>query len=196
MTAPARAATIRLRFGLSLALLAIGCTAAHTKPPIAASAPIAVRTPAALADARLGPIRAYIKSAWHRHERTHRDLAKAAYDPKVPHREGEPWPVYFPADEDRARIEATLATEMAPSDHDRIVLRPLSKDAPPGLLYLPRPYVVPGGRFNEMYGWDSYFIVLGLPTESKTSSFRSSSKSSKRVERSSRNTMSSTAHLR
>ncbi len=34
--------------------------------------------------------------------------------------------------------------------------------AEPGLLYLPNPYVVPGGRFNEMYGWDSYFIVLGL----------------------------------
>ena len=31
----------------------------------------------------------------------------------------------------------------------------------PGLLYLPHPYVVPGGRFNEMYGWDSYFIILG-----------------------------------
>ncbi len=30
------------------------------------------------------------------------------------------------------------------------------------MLYLPRPYVVPGGRFNEMYGWDSYFIQLGL----------------------------------
>jgi alpha,alpha-trehalase len=29
-------------------------------------------------------------------------------------------------------------------------------------LYLPRPYVVPGGRFNEMYGWDSYFIQIGL----------------------------------
>src|SRR5690606_553288 len=25
-----------------------------------------------------------------------------------------------------------------------------------------RPYVVPGGRFNEMYGWDSFFIVWGL----------------------------------
>ena len=24
------------------------------------------------------------------------------------------------------------------------------------------PFVVPGGRFNEMYGWDSYFIALGL----------------------------------
>lgn len=24
------------------------------------------------------------------------------------------------------------------------------------------PFVVPGGRFNEMYGWDSYFIILGL----------------------------------
>ena len=34
--------------------------------------------------------------------------------------------------------------------------------ADPGLLYLPRPYVVPGGRFNEMYGWDSYFIQVGL----------------------------------
>ncbi|MFZ0817862.1 MAG: trehalase family glycosidase, partial [Candidatus Sulfotelmatobacter sp.] len=32
----------------------------------------------------------------------------------------------------------------------------------PGLLYLPNPYVVPGGRFNEMYGWDSYFIIRGL----------------------------------
>jgi alpha,alpha-trehalase len=31
-----------------------------------------------------------------------------------------------------------------------------------GLLYLPYRYVVPGGRFNEMYGWDSYFILLGL----------------------------------
>jgi alpha,alpha-trehalase len=33
---------------------------------------------------------------------------------------------------------------------------------PPGLLYLENSYVVPGGRFNEMYGWDSYFIVRGL----------------------------------
>ena len=24
------------------------------------------------------------------------------------------------------------------------------------------PFVVPGGRFNEMYGWDSYFEALGL----------------------------------
>ena len=33
---------------------------------------------------------------------------------------------------------------------------------PAGLLYLENPYVVPGGRFNEMYGWDSYFIIRGL----------------------------------
>jgi alpha,alpha-trehalase len=32
----------------------------------------------------------------------------------------------------------------------------------PGLLFLQNKYVVPGGRFNEMYGWDSYFIILGL----------------------------------
>ncbi len=37
-----------------------------------------------------------------------------------------------------------------------------SKIGPPGLLYLENDYVVPGGRFNEMYGWDSYFIIRGL----------------------------------
>lgn len=30
------------------------------------------------------------------------------------------------------------------------------------LLPLPQPYVVPGGRFDEIYYWDSYFIMLGL----------------------------------
>ncbi len=28
--------------------------------------------------------------------------------------------------------------------------------------YAGEPFVVPGGRFNEMYGWDSYFEALGL----------------------------------
>ncbi len=37
-----------------------------------------------------------------------------------------------------------------------------AKINPHGLLYLPEKYVVPGGRFNEMYGWDSYFIIRGL----------------------------------
>jgi alpha,alpha-trehalase len=36
------------------------------------------------------------------------------------------------------------------------------KIRPHGLLYLENPYVVPGGQFNEMYGWDSYFIIRGL----------------------------------
>lgn len=30
------------------------------------------------------------------------------------------------------------------------------------LVSLPEPYVVPGGRFNEMFYWDSYFTLLGL----------------------------------
>jgi alpha,alpha-trehalase len=30
------------------------------------------------------------------------------------------------------------------------------------LLPLPEPYVVPGGRFREIYYWDSYFTLLGL----------------------------------
>ncbi|MGH8303594.1 MAG: alpha,alpha-trehalase TreF [Steroidobacteraceae bacterium] len=30
------------------------------------------------------------------------------------------------------------------------------------LLYVPKPYVVPGGSFQEFYYWDSYFTMLGL----------------------------------
>ncbi|WP_419814436.1 alpha,alpha-trehalase TreA [Glacieibacterium sp.] len=35
---------------------------------------------------------------------------------------------------------------------------------PPGssALALPQPYVVPGGRFREIYYWDTYFTMLGL----------------------------------
>ncbi|MBM7418836.1 MULTISPECIES: trehalase family glycosidase [Chryseobacterium] len=35
------------------------------------------------------------------------------------------------------------------------------------LLKLPRPYIVPGGRFNEFFYWDSYFIMLGLQTSGR-----------------------------
>lgn len=44
------------------------------------------------------------------------------------------------------------------------VLRREGDVAEPGstLLPLPEPYVVPGGRFREIYYWDSYFTMLGL----------------------------------
>jgi alpha,alpha-trehalase len=32
-------------------------------------------------------------------------------------------------------------------------------------LALPAPYVVPGGRFREIYYWDSYFTMLGLKAD-------------------------------
>jgi alpha,alpha-trehalase len=44
------------------------------------------------------------------------------------------------------------------------VLRRVPDEAEPGssLLALPRPYIVPGGRFSEIYYWDSYFTMQGL----------------------------------
>ena len=36
------------------------------------------------------------------------------------------------------------------------------------LLPLPHPYVVPGGRFREIYYWDSYFTMLGLRISGRT----------------------------
>ena len=35
------------------------------------------------------------------------------------------------------------------------------------LIELPFPYIVPGGRFNELYYWDSYFTLLGLKVSGK-----------------------------
>ena len=35
------------------------------------------------------------------------------------------------------------------------------------LISLPNPYIVPGGRFGEIYYWDSYFTMLGLAASGK-----------------------------
>lgn len=44
-----------------------------------------------------------------------------------------------------------------------------SVEVPPGgsLLAMPRPYVVPGGRFREGYYWDSWFTMLGLQQDGR-----------------------------
>ncbi len=36
------------------------------------------------------------------------------------------------------------------------------------LIPLPYPYIVPGGRFREIYYWDSYFTMLGLQVSGRT----------------------------
>lgn len=45
-----------------------------------------------------------------------------------------------------------------------VLRRDPDKESPPysSLLPLPYPYIVPGGRFREIYYWDSYFTMLGL----------------------------------
>ncbi len=30
------------------------------------------------------------------------------------------------------------------------------------LVYVPNPFIVPGGRFREFYYWDSYWVIQGL----------------------------------
>nr|WP_211162027.1 alpha,alpha-trehalase TreF [Aromatoleum petrolei] len=59
-----------------------------------------------------------------------------------------------PAPNLAAHIDALWATLTRDADH---------ADAAHGsLIPLPHPYVVPGGRFREIYYWDSYFTMLGL----------------------------------
>jgi alpha,alpha-trehalase len=116
--------------------------------------------------ARIAAIRQYIKQSWHTLTRSARDLPRAAPDPKIRRAPGEPAPVYLAGDESRAATEQKLRSVLSAEDLTRIELRMLPERADQirehGLLFVPFPYVVPGGRFNEMYGWDSYFIQLGL----------------------------------
>ena len=55
-----------------------------------------------------------------------------------------------------------------------VLARPAQLQGVPysSLLPLPRPYVVPGGRFREMYYWDSYFTMLGLQAAGRTAMVR------------------------
>ena len=49
-----------------------------------------------------------------------------------------------------------------------VLTRPADTPLPGStLLPLPKPYVVPGGRFREMYYWDSYFTMLGLARDGR-----------------------------
>lgn len=136
----------------------------------ALAAPVLLWAQTAAAPARV-PIEKYIAETWDTLTRTHRDLARAAIDPKFPAPADGRWPVYIPANANLEEIGRQLSGEMG-DDFRKIDLRKLPPAGQPvpeqGLLYLPRPYVVPGGRFNEMYGWDSYFIVLGLLHDGKT----------------------------
>jgi alpha,alpha-trehalase len=108
----------------------------------------------------------YIQRTWKVLTRSNKDLAVAAVDPKFQPGPDGRWPVYIPPRENLASIEAAVRKALPPAEFETIAIRRLPENLKwsgvAGLLYLPKPYVVPGGRFNEMYGWDSFFIQVGL----------------------------------
>lgn len=111
----------------------------------------------------LAPIREYIAGGWDRLTRSLENCETFA-DPKLA---GHPT-LYLPAELAEPAAVQQLAAKcgiqvahLPEAIHSAGELDP-QKVRPAGLLYLPNQYVVPGGRFNEMYGWDSYFILRGL----------------------------------
>jgi alpha,alpha-trehalase len=114
----------------------------------------------------------YIRSTWSVLTRSNANLGTAAVDPKFKPRPDGRWTVYIPRSEDQDLVQEGLRREMPAAAFKSIAIEPLPTDLDSlpsqGLLYLPHPYVVPGGRFNEMYGWDSYFIQVGLLRDGQT----------------------------
>ncbi len=51
---------------------------------------------------------------------------------------------------------------------DILARTPEKEDFYSSRIALPYPYIVPGGRFNEIYYWDSYFTMLGLKVSGRT----------------------------
>jgi alpha,alpha-trehalase len=114
-------------------------------------------------DASLSDILAYIHTGWDSLTRSTSSCG-AASDPKL---SAAPV-VYLPADFEPPRgldqMQRVCKVRLAhlPQVIHQLGTTDADSIQPPGLLYLKNKYVVPGGRFNEMYGWDSYFIILGL----------------------------------
>jgi alpha,alpha-trehalase len=120
--------------------------------------------------AGLAPIRQYISSGWDTLTRSMTDC-KSVVDPKM---KANPV-IYLPAGfAAPAAVENLHTACNVDIEHFAKPIHHLGEiDTntihPHGLLYLENKYVVPGGRFNEMYGWDSYFIILGLLRDGRTS---------------------------
>jgi alpha,alpha-trehalase len=116
----------------------------------------------------LDPIRSYIASGWDSLTRSLTDC-KTIVDPKL----AAASVLYIPADfEVPAAVQQLQKQCHVQVQHLPAVMHHLGeidpgKIDPPGLLYLENRYVVPGGRFNEMYGWDSYFILRGLVRDNR-----------------------------
>ena len=111
----------------------------------------------------LDQIRAYIANGWDSLTRSMADC-KSIVDPKLATASVLYVPADFPVPATVEQLEKQCNVQVL---HLPTVIHKLGeadpeKINPPGLLYLEKKYVVPGGRFNEMYGWDSYFIVRGL----------------------------------
>ena len=116
----------------------------------------------------LKQIRSYIAAGWDTLTRSMTDC-NTVVDPKL----AAASVLYVPADfVPPAAVQEMQARCKVQVQHLPKVIHGLgeidtSNFDPPGLLYLPSKYVVPGGRFNEMYGWDSYFIIRGLVEDSR-----------------------------
>ena len=113
--------------------------------------------------------RAYIDHAWTTLTRSMDNCASLA-DPKIKARPVVYVPAQFtiPAELTQTAKRCNVDVHPLPQVIAQLGEVDATKLPVQGLLYLPHPYVVPGGFFNEMYGWDSYFIVLGLAADHRT----------------------------
>lgn len=155
-------------FALSMALL-LPAAHAQTASSLApeTTTPAAAHTPNQTPTTP--PIRDFIRDSWDTLSRSMTEC-KSLRDPKVTTAPILYLPAGMAVPSAVAKLHAECRVEVQSLPKPIAQLGDLRPEQlkRPGLLYLPNRYVVPGGRFNEMYGWDSYFIVLGLLSDNRT----------------------------
>src|ERR1700685_1647349 len=121
------------------------------------------RTSSAQTGTGLGPVLQYIASNWDVLTRS-MTRCDSVVDPKLPEAALLYLPANFPEPDSVKQLEQVckVHVEQLPATIQHPGQADVSTISPQGLLFLPNSSVVPGGRFNEMYGGDSYFIILGL----------------------------------
>lgn len=111
-------------------------------------------------------VKRYINRTWKTLTRDFSDIPKTADDPKVRGISHTRPTILIPDTEDFDAAYNNIETYLTKKQLKHMRIEQLHDNHchvdPHAILYLPHPYIVPGGRFNEMYGWDSFFIILGL----------------------------------
>lgn len=78
----------------------------------------------------------------------------------------------FPEEEKRKPLQASCMTDYIYAMWEVLEKEMVAPSPYSTLISLPKPHIVPGGRFRECFYWDSYFTAIGLAVSGQVESIK------------------------